>query len=108
MREELRRIYAWVIVHIPHFRKSQSHGCADDHRRAMNVIVDAQFAGAVRADQMRGGTRVLGEAHMRKILKLAPERSCPPITSVSFIVAQPIGSAPCCWSASWRARTRAK
>jgi hypothetical protein len=67
--EDARRIEHDEVIHVPDVRHNDNRGRADDHGSAISVAV------SIRADDMSGGTGVLSEAHMRKILNLTPERS---------------------------------
>src|SRR6266850_245414 len=105
LRENARRIERGKVLHAANVGRRLDRRSADDNGATVYVVVDAQFAASVRADEIAGRSRVLGESHMRKILKLAPERSCPPITSDSPVTARPTGNAPSCWSGCWRGPT---
>src|SRR6185312_1493901 len=66
--EDARRIESGEIIHMPKLGHALHRGCADEHGAAIDLLIDPQLAASVGTNEIGRGTRVLGEAHVRKIL----------------------------------------
>lgn len=73
--EDGRGVESGQILHAVNVGRRAHRGGADDDGYAVDIVIDSQLAVAVRANQIGRETGVLSEAHLLKILKMAPQRS---------------------------------